>query len=90
MEEFSFVVKRKDPKPNAPEYHIETIEQLFEMLTDENYQRWLKDFRQTIELKLSLDKTMKLIAESEKVETGVHPLKVKTYTWVDDEKQGGK
>jgi len=75
-------ISKRNPKPNAPKYEIETIEQLFNILTKENYKRFLKDFEKGIEVCLSIRDISKAIGKTVKIDN--NQCSMKKFTWTDD------
>lgn len=82
MDKIYFKVKKKNPKLNAPEYHLRTVEDIFKMVNRENYKRFLKDFRQAIETKLALQESINAISQART--GGEIPLKTDEFVWIDD------
>jgi hypothetical protein len=80
---FSLEIKKNNPKPNAPQYDIKTIKELFEILTEENYKRFLKAFKESIEIKLELNKVIESMSKG-KGQINIDVLKIESFTWIDD------
>lgn len=83
---FKVMLMKKDPKPNAPRYEIETIEQFSAMLTHENYERCLAEFRTTVELSLHMKDALLAIMErdGEVTQEMKDAVRMKTFIWIDD------
>ena len=81
-------ITKKHPKPDAPKYEIETIEDMFKILTLKNYKRFLKDFRTMIEVSLNtreiLNGISKEVGKSKFPNEQPITWAVKKYSWIDD------
>jgi hypothetical protein len=84
--EFYLRIEVKDPKENAPEYEISTIEELFDVLTEENFDRFLKDFEAGMRSGIAMREMVKEIAKANDIEPDDSLLKMPTFTWIDDRK----
>lgn len=83
------VTTRKHPKKNPVQYEFQTIEEIFDSLTVENYKRFLRDFRKGIEISVHMREVVIHLSneqlKAEQKETIDNTaLKMKTFTWIDD------
>jgi hypothetical protein len=74
-----FSVTKKDGKENAPEYRIKTIEDLFRVVTLENHERFLTDFKTMVEIVVNAKEIAKKVGENEN-----DAINISEYTWIDD------
>jgi hypothetical protein len=74
-----FSVTKKDGKKDAPEYQIKTVEDIFRMVTLENHERFLHDFKTMVGIIVEAKELAKKLGENEN-----ETLKVSEYTWIDD------
>lgn len=72
---------KENPKPNAPKYEISTIKELYDILTEDNYERFLADFTMSIKMILPLKALHKSFAENAGVNSDLMPV---SFTWIDD------
>lgn len=75
-------VNKKNPKPDAPCYEIRTIKEMFDILTEDNYKKFLRELKKTIELRFAI---MEILNHS----VGKHDetkenLETDTFIWIDD------
>lgn len=81
-------ITKKTPKPNAPRYVIETIEDMYKILTLKNYKRFLKDFGKMIRVSLLtreiLDEVTKEIVKDKFPKETPAKWGVNKFVWIDD------
>jgi hypothetical protein len=82
-DEFRLTLTKKKPKPNAPSYRIETIEQLFSILTEKNYKRFLKSLKGAIEINMAMKGAIDALVQEQNPEIK-DSINVKAFTWTDD------
>jgi len=68
-----------NPKPNAPSYKIETLNDIFKVVTTENIDKFFDELKSTMTLAVA----MKQIA-SEVNKEGAEQMSFGEYVWVDD------
>lgn len=82
-EQFLFEIKKKNPKPNAVTYELKTIEDIFEAVSHDNVDSFLREFEILIRMSL----LSRSIIE-EQIKEGKLPadakLQLKGMTWTDD------
>lgn len=54
--EFGLKVMKENPKPNADEFTIKTLEDISDIITEENKDRFFEDFKSAFENLLSMRK----------------------------------
>jgi hypothetical protein len=89
---FKIGFMKKDPKPNAPEYQITTIQELFDMLTPENIDRFFEEF--SLSMKTCVlarqdlfDQVLKQIPAERVNEINIQAkdlYKMPSFKWIDD------
>lgn len=82
--DIEYSLQKKNPKPNAPRYKLKTVEDIFEILTEENYKRFLKDFEILIESHLAMRILVKEVAKSEDIPSDLFRPLLKDFIWIDD------
>lgn len=75
-------VMKTDPTPNAERYEIETVEQIADLLTEENVEKFLADFAAGMRIHVAA-KTY--IQEIKRASTEIEgDIKIKKFTWIND------
>jgi predicted DNA-binding protein len=84
MNEFKIVVEKKKPKKNAKSYNIVTISDFFEVATNDNVNRILKDFAAMMQHAVLLRELTNSIAKAEGSDKKDHQIILKSFDWIDD------
>jgi hypothetical protein len=84
MNEFKIVVEKKKPKKNAKSYNIVTISDFFEVATNDNVNRILKDFAAMMQHAVLLRELTNSIAEAEGIDKKDHQIILRSFDWIDD------
>ena len=70
---------KENPKDNPIEYNMETIDDMFQILTEENIDRFFIEFK---------DVMLTIVQARTRVESNVEPtqerIRFKSYKWIDD------
>lgn len=87
-ETFGLHIQKKNPKPNAPEYNMITVQEIFDILTPENMNRFFKDFKTGMSAAVHLRQVVKEIANSIHAEakdlSASDIMKMPSFKWIDD------
>lgn len=82
--EFGVKIQNKNPKPGAKQYRIETVQDLFDMLTEENFSRFFKEFKQGMKVAVQFRELTKAVCKAQGHEVNDSVLKMPAFTWIDD------
>lgn len=82
--EFGLKIQKKNPKPDAKQYRIETMQELFDVLNKENFGRFFKEFKQAMKVAVEFRELTKAICKAEGHEVNYDMLKMPAFTWIDD------
>jgi hypothetical protein len=84
MNEFKIVVEKKKPKKNAKSYNIVTISDFFEVATNDNVNRILKDFAAMMRHAVLLRELTNSIAKAKGLDKKDAKIILKSFDWIDD------
>ena len=75
-EEFTFgiAVMKKQPKPNAQSYHIKTIDDIFQIITPKNIDKFFLEFKEMMEVNMHLKTALNADGD----------INFKSFDWIDD------
>lgn len=78
------VTTTKTPKPNAQEYTIRTIEELFNVVTVDNIDKFLSDIDAGIRVAVQMREAVKSIAELSGATISNKDIGMDRLVWIDD------
>jgi hypothetical protein len=84
------VTTTNSPKPDAKTYRFSTIGEMFDLMTDENYERLLKEFSMGMEISFHTRKAVHSMANEELKKKGlpeinlIDTMKMPHFDWIDD------
>lgn len=81
---FIVKVQKRKPKPNAVSHKLTTIQDIFNVLTEKNVDRFMKEFKQGMKVGIAMREFAKSIAEAESVQTDAEILQMTHFTWIED------
>ena len=80
----SLLIQKKNPKKNAIHYELTTIEEIFNLLTEKNLNKFMRDFKQGMKVSIAFRDLAKAISEAKGIEPSKADLKMTKFTWIDD------
>jgi len=83
-ESLSLLIQKKNPKKNAIHYELTTIEEIFNLLTEKNLNKFMRDFKQGMRVSIAFRDLAKAISEAKGIEPSKADLKMTKFTWIDD------
>ena len=75
---FYIMIQKKNPKKNAKRYELSTVQDIFNILTEKNINKFMKEFKMGMKLGI----TLRNINENENPEA--YCLKMPSFIWIDD------
>lgn len=75
-------VMKTNPLPNAERYEIETVEQIGDLLTEENVERFLADFAAGMRIHVAAKAYIQELKKDKPEIKG--DIKIKKFTWIND------
>lgn len=85
---FSIMIQKKNPKKNPLTHKIETVQDIFDAVNEKNLNRFIKDFKQGLQVAMATRSLIESIAKEQGLslnhvkETDV--LKMPSFTWIED------
>ena len=77
MENFTLEVLKEDTPSDAPRHTLRTVGEVFDLLTEENFDRFFSAFQQGMRLAMATREMARAIAVEGEVRMGA-------FTWIDD------
>ena len=84
LNDFSVMVKKRNPKPNAKSHKLVTVQDIFNVLTEKNVNRFMKEFKQGMKVAIAMRELAKSISKAEGIEAGNDVLQMPSFTWIED------
>lgn len=81
---FYVKIQKKNPKKNPKTYTVETVQDIFNLVTEKNINRFMKEFKMGLKTGIELRKLVTVIAKKDGVEPSVNVLDMPSFTWIDD------
>lgn len=82
---FSFAIQKDNPKNDAPQYKLKTVQEIFDILTEKNIDKFMLEFKMIMQVGINVRNISKAVIEKEE---GVVPeddcLKMPSFVWIDD------
>lgn len=79
MENFTLEVLKEDAPPDAPRHTLRTVGEVFDLLTEENFDRFFSAFQQGMRLAMAAREVARATADQ-----GEGDVRMEAFTWVDD------
>lgn len=84
LNDFSVMVQSRNPKPNAKGYKLVTVQDIFNVLTEKNVNRFMKEFKQGMKVAIAMRELAKSISKADGIEAGNDVLQMPSFTWIED------
>ena len=81
---FEIRLTKNNPKPNPTEYRIETVEQLFSILTEENFDRAMKEITDGLRVSMQFHNAAVSLLPPELQAEAAKCSPLKYIIWIDD------
>jgi hypothetical protein len=81
---FCMMIQKKNPKKNAKQYTLVTVQDIFNILTEKNINKFMREFKMGMQLGINLRNLTKIIIEKKGKTPDDDCLKMPSFTWIDD------
>ena len=82
--EFRIKIQKKNPKKGAKTYKFVTIQDIFDVITEKNINKFCREFKQALSVGIATRKLINVLAKSDGIEVKDDILKMPSLTWIDD------
>lgn len=77
-------IQKKNPKKNAPVHELKTIQDIFNVVNEKNLNKFIREFKQGLQVGIAIRELSKTHAKAEGVEIGNEVLQMPSFTWIED------
>ena len=80
----SIKIQIPNPKPNAPEHKLITIQDIFKVVNKKNVNKFIREFKQGLQVGIALRDVTQAIAKENGSEVGSNVLDMPFFVWIED------
>lgn len=81
---FSLKIQKKNPKKDAPVHKFVTVQDIFNALNEKNVNKFMKEFKQGMQVAIALRELSKALAKENGEDVGDEILQMPSFTWIED------
>jgi hypothetical protein len=81
---FQIKIQKKNPKKNPKTYEFETVEEIFNAITEKNLNKFCREFKQALSVGIATRELIKSMAKADGLTPPIDILKMPSLTWIDD------
>lgn len=81
---FRIGIMKEKPKKNHVKYELKTVGDIFNMLNSKNINRFMREFKNGMQISIAMRELMKIEIEKDGKEWDDDLLQLPSFTWVDD------
>ena len=80
----SIKIQIPNPKPNAPEHKLITVQDIFRVVNKKNLNKFIREFKQGLQVGIALRDITQSIAEENGSEFDGHVFDMPFFVWIED------